>query len=147
MGDFPGLLEFSLPHINLICFLPSLSVLWPRLSKMSSSSSEPQEERMTGSSFVQSTVKIAIRALSSVRFPTPVSSAQKRNDAVGYDDAGKSARVQSANELRFQTQDDKEPPTSGNFLPESMVESELAGYPCRHCSVLPVPEQYRQFLF
>jgi hypothetical protein len=21
------------------------------------------------------------------------------------------------------------------------------GYPCTHCSVLPVPEQYRQFLF
>ena len=32
-------------------------------------------------------------------------------------------------------------------IPSADQEHFHDGYPCRHCSVLPVPEQYRQFLF
>jgi hypothetical protein len=91
---------------------------------MSSSSGEQKEERY-GPSFVNSTVKTAIRALSSMKFPTPGSSAQKRNDAVGYDDAGKSARMQFAEELRSLSEDDEGLLTSVNTLFESRAGPEL----------------------
>jgi hypothetical protein len=91
----------------------------------SSSSGEQKEERLSGTSFVQSTVKTAIRALSSVRFPTPGSPAPKRNDAVCYDDAGKSAQMQFAEELRSLSEGDGEPLTSANIRFEPRLGSEL----------------------
>ena len=91
----------------------------------SPSSGEQKEERLSGTSFVQSTVKTAIRALSSVRFPTPSSPAPKRDDAVSYDDAGKSARMQFAEELRSLSEGDGEPLTLANIRFEPRVGSEL----------------------